>query len=79
MSVQQLIDCDSGNNGCDGGWAYKGFAYTSKYGLMPASEYAYSGKQGQCMYDETKVINFKNTGMVQERYLSNEKLKSLVA
>lgn len=31
------------------------------------------------MYDETKVNSFKNTGMVQERYISNEKLKTLVA
>lgn len=31
------------------------------------------------MYDETKINSFKNTGMVQERYVSNEKLKSLVA
>lgn len=30
------------------------------------------------MFDESKVA-FKNTGMVQERYLSNERLKTLVA
>ena len=29
------------------------------------------------MYDETKVA-FKNTGMVQERYISNEKMKQIV-
>lgn len=79
LSVQQLIDCDLANNGCQGGWSYKGFAYTSKYGLMPKSEYGFSGKQGECMYDESKVSAFKNTGMVQERYISNEKLKSIVA
>ena len=46
---------------------------------MPKSEYAaYSGVQGQCAYDETKAL-VKNTGMVQERYLSNDKLKALVA
>ena len=46
---------------------------------MPKSEYApFSGVQGQCAFDETKVA-FKNTGMVQERYLSNEKLMTIVA
>lgn len=81
LSVQQLIDCDLTNNGCQGGWSYKGYAYTSKYGLMPASEYsstAYSGKQGECAYDETKATGFKNTDAVQERYLSNEKMKEVI-
>jgi len=39
-----LIDCDSANSG----WPYKGFAYTSKYGLMSATDYPYTGKQGEC-------------------------------
>ena len=30
------------------------------------------------MYDETKVVA-KNTGMVEQRYISNEKLKDIVA
>jgi hypothetical protein len=46
---------------------------------MPKSEYAaYSGAQSQCAYDEAKAV-VKNTGMVQERYLSNDRLKSIVA
>lgn len=38
----------------------------------------YNGKQGECQYDEGKVA-FKNTGMVQERYVSNERLRTIVA
>lgn len=72
MSAQQLIDCDTSNNG----WAYKGFAYASKYGMM--ADYPFTGRQGECLYDESKPA-FKNTDMVQERYVSNERLKSLVA
>ena len=46
---------------------------------MPKSEYtAYSGEQGKCAYDETKAV-VKNTGMVHDRYLSNDRLKSIVA
>ena len=59
FSAQQMIDCDTANNG----WAYKGFAYASKYGLMSESDYPFTGKQGECLYDETKA-SFKNTGMV---------------
>jgi len=40
FSAQQLLDCDTANNG----WAYKGFAYASKYGLMSESDYPFTGK-----------------------------------
>ena len=29
LSVQQLLDCDSTNYGCAGGWMYEGFEYVS--------------------------------------------------
>lgn len=64
FSAQQLIDCDVTNNGCEGGWTSKGYAYTSKYGLMPKADYPYTGQKGAaCLYDETKAV-FKNTGFV---------------
>ena len=72
-----MIDCDNANNGCAGGWPSKGFAYTSKYGLMSRADYPYTGVHGACQYDETKAV-FKNIGMVQERYVSNADLKRLV-
>ena len=72
-----MIDCDITNNGCSGGWSSKGFAYTSKYGVMTKADYPYTGAKGACQYDETKAV-FKNTGMVQERYVSNADLKRLV-
>lgn len=75
--MQQLIDCDLTNNGCAGGWSSKGYAYTSKYGLMSKSEYPYTGAKGSCQFDETKAV-FKNTGMVQQRYVSNGELMHLV-
>ena len=77
FSVQQLIDCDTTNNGCDGGWMYKGYRYASKFGMMPKDNYPYIAKEGQCKYDKDLVI-FKNVGMVQEEALSNNKLKELV-
>jgi len=46
---------------------------------MAKSDYEYSGRQSQCQFDESKVTAFKNTGMIQERYVSNAKLKTLVA
>jgi len=77
FSVQQLVDCDSTNNGCDGGWMFKGYKYTSKFGMMHKDSYPYISKEGKCKYDKDLVI-FKNLGMVQESPLSNNRLKELV-
>ena len=79
FSAQQLIDCDVTNNGCEGGWTSKGYAYSSKYGMMPKADYPYTGvKSAACLYDETKAV-FKNTGYVQARYVSNWQLKDMVS
>lgn len=78
FSIQQLVDCDHTNNGCSGGWMYKGYSYVNKFGIMPKDAYPYVGKQGECKFQEDKTL-FKNLGMVQEKNLSNEKLKARVA
>jgi len=57
---------------------YKGYAYASIYGLMPADTYPYVGRKNQCKYDAEKVL-FKNIGQVQEKKLSNEALKAIVS
>jgi C1A family cysteine protease len=45
---------------------------------MTKTDYPYTSvKGGSCQFDETKSV-FKNTGMVQERYMSNADLKRLV-
>ncbi len=79
FSMQQLIDCDTENDGCDGGWMYKGYTYTSKAGIMFYDDYPYKGhaNQEKCLYNETRVA-FKNGGMVQEKNLGNNELKALL-
>ena len=44
---------------------------------MSKGDYPYTGAKGACQFDDTKVV-FKNTGMVQERYMSNADLKRIV-
>lgn len=47
--------------------------------MMPKADYPYTGVKGSaCLFDETKAV-FKNTGFVQERYVSNWKLKDMVS
>lgn len=38
-SVQQLIDCDTDNFACGGGWMYEGFAYVSEHGILKKEDY----------------------------------------
>ena len=38
-SVQQLLDCDKQNYGCQGGWMFEGFEYVSKHGIVKKSDY----------------------------------------
>ena len=40
-SVQQLIDCDTINYGCGGGWMYEGFAYVSDHGILKKEDYVF--------------------------------------
>ncbi|XP_031130221.1 ervatamin-B-like [Ipomoea triloba] len=46
LSEQQLVDCDTTNKGCDGGWPTKAFQYVQEAnGLMSESDYPYKGYQ----------------------------------
>ena len=78
--MQQLLDCDLSNDGCDGGWMYKAYNYTSVYGMMDFNDYPYkvSSNHSRCLYNSTRTT-FKNKGMIQEKNMDNEDLKAIVA
>jgi len=49
LSEQQLVDCDSSNNGCSGGFRPYAFKYVKRNGLVPDGDYPYNGKDdNQC-------------------------------
>lgn len=50
LSEQQLVDCSSkyGNQGCNGGFNYKGLAYVKDNGISFESEYPYTAKTQTC-------------------------------
>jgi len=56
FSEQQIVDCDTTNNGCDGGWPIDALKYVkSKGGVELESAYKYRATQGSCKFDKTKV------------------------
>lgn len=51
LSVQQLIDCDSSDKGCKGGWAPNALKYVARNGLVSESDYPYAAKGTACQDD----------------------------
>ena len=79
FSMQQLLDCDASNSGCQGGWMYKAYVYTSQHGIMNFTDYPYrmAANHSNCQYNRNKTV-FKNIGMKQEKSMSNEALMKVL-
>lgn len=50
LSEQQLVDCSKsyGNQGCNGGFNYKGLAYVKDHGITTENAYPYKAKTQAC-------------------------------
>ncbi|XP_063782367.1 uncharacterized protein LOC134932155 [Pseudophryne corroboree] len=56
LSEQQLVDCDSVNEGCCGGFPKAAMQYLSHHGVMLAKDYEYSQKQFTCLYKPDNAV-----------------------
>lgn len=51
LSEQQLVDCDKGNHGCNGGFMPTAFDFIVRNrGIVPEGAYPYMGRQGRCRH-----------------------------
>lgn len=57
LSEQQLVDCSTQNNGCNGGLFDYAFSYAASKGLESESDYPYQAADGWCQYSADKVAN----------------------
>jgi len=56
LSEQQLVDCDTSDHGCDGGWPTDAMNYLKDHGgLMLEEDYPYKGVEGSCKFDKSKA------------------------
>ncbi|XP_059058164.1 uncharacterized protein LOC131851660 [Achroia grisella] len=55
LSEQQLVDCNTENQGCNGGFMSVALRYLSTKGAMSEQDYPYSAQTGNCKYDEKQV------------------------
>jgi len=54
LSEQNLMDCDTDNHGCNGGWMDNSFDYVeTNGGIDTENSYPYEGKDDVCRYNKT--------------------------
>lgn len=56
LSAQQLVDCNTVNDGCNGGWPLKAWQYMSEVGLLTVQCYGeYTAKTGTCRFNGSSI------------------------
>jgi C1A family cysteine protease len=75
FSEQQLLDCDTVDQACNGGLMEDAYKYLETSGVMSDKDYSYHGKKGKCAFDqkkvETKVIGYKYSNKDEEEIKQN--------
>lgn len=63
LSTQEIVDCDKGNYGCDGGYVTRTLNWGKRKGFIPESCYPYQGHKQECSEDhlETNECRANNT------------------
>ncbi len=78
LSVQQIVDCDTQNFGCNGGWPWKAINYVQKYGLETEADYPYIGTKTTCRYDAYLAIKNLTSGAAFVTPRSSDALKAAI-
>ncbi|GJM84995.1 hypothetical protein PR202_ga00719 [Eleusine coracana subsp. coracana] len=85
LSEQQMVDCDhecdssepdSCDSGCNGGLMTSAFSYLMKSGgLESEKDYPYTGRDGQCKFDKSKIVasvqNFSVVSVDEDQIAAN--------
>jgi len=57
LSMQQIVDCDTTDAGCGGGWPYNAYKYVIGAGGMdPLADYPYVAENEQCQFQSNEVV-----------------------
>ena len=67
MSEQMLVDCDTYDNGCNGGLEQYALSWISENGgsIMKQADYPYKGYQGTCKSNPSKFVDMIVTGYIK--------------
>ncbi len=78
--MQYLLECDTTNYGCDGGWMSDAYLWTVDHGIVATHDYPHpykAAKPAKCQ--STSATRFYNKFSNEEDYTSNDFLKSVLA
>jgi len=78
FSEQQLVDCVTADQGCNGGLPSDAFDYTGQNGIELETDYPYKGVDGKCNLVPSKAHKV-NTGYVNVTAKSADQLKAAIA
>jgi len=57
LSEQQTVDCDTTDQGCNGGWPYDAYQYMiSAGGVESEADYPYDAQNGQCQFNQADIV-----------------------
>ena len=78
LSEQQLVDCDKGNNGCNGGWMTDAYKHLKKAGTILESDYPYQARRQSCQESSKNKVDYTVDGWNQISWNSQDSLASAV-
>jgi len=56
LSEQQILDCDTVDQGCNGGWPYDAYQYVmGAGGIETEQDYPYDAEQGSCNFNSGEI------------------------
>merc|ERR1712146_73747 len=66
LSEQQLVDCSTSNDGCNGGWPYKAMNYLAGRSIYTTNSYRYTGRDGSCKSGTASGVTISGYKNVQK-------------
>jgi len=77
LSMQQIVDCDTSDDGCDGGDPPTAYAYViSAGGLETYSNYPYTARDGKCKFDKSLVAQTLESWQYVTRVRSEKQMQN---
>ena len=80
FSQQQLVDCDGGNGGCNGGWMTTAISHIQAKGIAKSADYVYRAVKGPaCLIDVTKQVPVPSIAATQLAFTIDAAIKGAAA
>ncbi len=57
LSAQEIINCDKGNYGCEGGYVTRALNWGKRKGFIPEQCYPYTGVKEECIQEDHLETN----------------------